>query len=229
VVFEPHAIVWAEEPRAIAALWKQRLRWGRGNVQVTRKFANVWFRRPSAGQLGGISFALIWFSVTLMPLFMVASSSGLIALYLIDRSLSAKVFGALWAINLVAYVFITLSSFSMDPATAKRTWREGITFPGLISLAIILYAAAAPFLHWHLDDTGTGTVVFVLFVYTWLSVSMLAAWLLKRLEESGVLAWLVPPLLYVVGYGPLLCAMTAGAYIKQLRGAEKTGAVGELA
>jgi hypothetical protein len=65
---------------------------------------------------------------------------------------------------------------------------------------------------------------------------MLAAWLLKRLEEWGHAAWLVPPLLYVVGYGPLLCAMTAGAYIKQLHGAEmkwdkteKTGAVGELA
>ena len=38
VVFEPHAIVWAEEPRDIAGLWKQRLRWGRGNVQVTLRY-----------------------------------------------------------------------------------------------------------------------------------------------------------------------------------------------
>ena len=44
----------------------------------------------------------------------------------------------------------------------------------------------------------------------------------------------VPPLLYVVGYGPLLAAMTAAAYVKELRGAEmrwekteKTGKVGE--
>ena len=35
VVFEPHAVCWAEEPESVAALWKQRLRWARGNVQVT--------------------------------------------------------------------------------------------------------------------------------------------------------------------------------------------------
>ena len=48
VVFEPHAIVWAEEPRDIAGLWKQRLRWGRGNVQVTLRYRRCWLRR-SAG------------------------------------------------------------------------------------------------------------------------------------------------------------------------------------
>ncbi len=43
------------------------------------------------------------------------------------------------------------------------------------------------------------------------------------------------PLLYIVGYGPLLTAMTAAAYIKEIQGAEmkwdkteKTGQVGEL-
>ena len=44
----------------------------------------------------------------------------------------------------------------------------------------------------------------------------------------------MPPLLYVVGYGPLLASITAAAYGKELRGAEmrwekteKTGKVGE--
>ena len=45
VVFEPHAIVWAEEPRDIAGLWKQRVRWGRGNVQVTLRYRRTWLRR----------------------------------------------------------------------------------------------------------------------------------------------------------------------------------------
>ena len=30
VIFEPNAIVWAEEPETIDGLWKQRLRWARG-------------------------------------------------------------------------------------------------------------------------------------------------------------------------------------------------------
>ncbi len=37
-IFEPHAIVWSEEPGSIVALWRQRLRWARGNIQVTRRF-----------------------------------------------------------------------------------------------------------------------------------------------------------------------------------------------
>ena len=46
-IFEPNAIVWAEEPDDIAGLWKQRLRWARGNVQVTSRYRWVWFRpRP---------------------------------------------------------------------------------------------------------------------------------------------------------------------------------------
>ena len=41
VIFEPYAVVLAEEPESIGALWKQRLRWGRGNVQVTRRFSGA--------------------------------------------------------------------------------------------------------------------------------------------------------------------------------------------
>ena len=100
VVFEPHAIVWAEEPRDIAGLWKQRLRWGRGNVQVTLRYRDVWLHR-GAGRLGGVSFALIWFSIFLMPALMVLSSVALVALYVLDRELSLDVFRALWALNLV--------------------------------------------------------------------------------------------------------------------------------
>ena len=44
VVFEPHATVWAEEPDNILGLWKQRLRWARGNVQVTKQYRHLWFR-----------------------------------------------------------------------------------------------------------------------------------------------------------------------------------------
>ncbi len=66
---------------------------------------------------------------------------------------------------------------------------------------------------------------------------MLAAWLLKLLDvgAAAAAARLVAPGLYVVGYGPLLCAITAAAYVKEARGAEmrwdkteKVGAVGEL-
>ena len=97
MVFEPYAIVWAEEPRELVGLWKQRLRWGRGNVQVTLRFHSVWFHRARAGRLGGVSFALIWFSVTLMPLFMITASASLIGLFLLDATFSIRVFQTLWS------------------------------------------------------------------------------------------------------------------------------------
>jgi hypothetical protein len=44
--------------------------------------------------------------------------------------------------------------------------------------------------------------------------------------------WLVRPLLYLIGYGPLLCAFTVAGYIAELRGREqvweKTDKVGRV-
>jgi cellulose synthase/poly-beta-1,6-N-acetylglucosamine synthase-like glycosyltransferase len=228
VVFEPHAIVWAEEPRDIAGLWKQRLRWGRGNVQVTLRYRRCWLRR-SAGRLGGFSFALIWFSVFLMPALMLLSSISLVTLFLLDRELSIDAFRTLWALNLVTYLFVTLSAFAQDGPAARRSWLEAITFPGLISLAIIVWAVLAP----AFDDVPDWLL---LASYVWLSASMLAAYLVRRLESLRFVCALARPLLYVVGYGPLLCAITAAAYVAELRRAEmawekteKTGTVGDLA
>jgi cellulose synthase/poly-beta-1,6-N-acetylglucosamine synthase-like glycosyltransferase len=228
VVFEPYAIVWAEEPRELIALWKQRLRWGRGNVQVTLRFRSTWFHRRSSGRLGGVSFALIWFSVTLMPVFMITASASLIALFLLNATFSVHVFQALWFVNQVSYLFVTLSSFSVDPVMARVCWREGIAFPGLISVAIIVWAAVPGV------ALGSSTPE-LLFIYAWMSCSMAAAYLVKVLSGWSRTRRLIAPLIYVIGYGPLLCAMTAAAYVKELQGAEmrwekteKTGAVGDF-
>jgi cellulose synthase/poly-beta-1,6-N-acetylglucosamine synthase-like glycosyltransferase len=245
VVFEPHAIVWAEEPRDINALWKQRLRWGRGNVQVTGRFRRIWLRRGRAGSLGGVSIALIWFSTFLMPVLMVASSASLVALFFWDREFSVDVFRGLWAINVFTYLYVTLTSFSLDPQTARSAWREGLAFPGLISLAIIVYALWPPLVDDYLSggmrDIGVPTEgalrdAVLLFTYVWLSASMLAAWLVKRIEPVRGLGRLAPALLYLVGYGPLLCAITAASYVKEIQRTEmvwekteKTGAIGDVA
>jgi cellulose synthase/poly-beta-1,6-N-acetylglucosamine synthase-like glycosyltransferase len=245
VVYEPHAIVWAEEPRDIDGLWKQRLRWARGNIQVTWRFRGIWLRRDRAGRLGSVSFALIWFSVFLMPILMLLSSASLVALFVWEREFSVDVFRSLWAINVFTYLYITFSSFSFDPAAARGSWLQGFAFPGLVSVAIILYALWPPLVDDYLADglrnlgvtlEGTLRDVVLLFTYVWLSASMLAAWLLRRLERVRGIGRLAPALLYVVGYGPLLCAIAATAYIKQIQGTEmvwdkteKTGAIGDVA
>jgi hypothetical protein len=104
-----------------------------------------------------------------------------------------------------------------------------VTFPGLISLAIIVATTVSPLLD-GLPDW------LLLFAYVWLSASMLAAYLVRRLEGVRGVGRLARPLLYVVGYGPLLCTITAAAYVAEMRHAEmrwekteKTGAVGDMA
>lgn len=229
VVFEPHAIVWAEEPGDITGLWKQRLRWARGNVQVTRRYRKLWFRPSSTHRLGSGTFALFWFATTLLPLVMITSSAALVALWFLDRDLSTRAFSALWIINALGFVFTTTFTLLLDRSTARRAWKEAFLFPGVVSLFVILHACFPAAFRWLAgglsDVTGvrlasSGSDLFLLAAYVWVSACMVAAWLTKRLDQAGFRR-LAGVLVYVVGFGPLLCAVTFAAYVAEARGAEQ--------
>ena len=232
VLFEPHAKIWAEEPGSISALWKQRLRWARGNVQVTWLFRRVWFRPRRAHRLGSVSFGAIWFSVFLLPVTLLLASAALVALYFLNYGLSHTAFHALWIINVIAYVFITTYSLLIDPQTGRRTWRQGILFPGIISLTIMAGVVLTDPVQWLVRHAVTAIGLpygewvvhaVVLFTYAWLSASVLVAYLAKVVErDSGPGKYLSVVLLYLAGYGALLCAITLAAYVKEIRGAEST-------
>lgn len=139
--------------------------------------------------------------------------------------------------NLVTALF----SLLIDPDVARRSWRRAIIFPGWISVAAIIGACFPSFTRevgsvltdatdWRLDDTGTR--YFMLGLYLWVSVSMLAAYLVYRLDRWGARRT-AAVLLWFVGFGPLLCVITLTAYVKEAQGAEqvwdkteKTGKVG---
>lgn len=228
-IFDPAAIVWAEEPDTLVGLWKQRLRWARGNVQVTKRYRGIWFRRDRDRRLGGFSFGLFWFSVLLMPVFMIASSFALTVLYFVDISLSAHVFDALWITNGAIYLFITLFALAIDPAVARLSWREGVLFQGIVSLMIIIgVCVPALYKHWVPELASslgapigpTARSAVTLFVYMWLSGSMVVAWAGKLLESHGRWRLLSPVCVYLAGYGALLCAVTFASYVYEARGAE---------
>jgi len=242
VVFEPHALVFAEEPGSINALWKQRLRWARGNVQVTLQFKHLWFRPHREHRLGSFSFGLFWFCLFLLPVVMIVASSCLVTLFFINFPLSWQMFNLLWIISGLTYVFITSFTILIDPTTGTHAWKEGVMFPGAVSLLIILYACLPRPGRWliHHAPTWVGihltfleTRSLILFAYLWLAASMAVAFLAKATEGRRVGKYLSPALVYLVGYGPLLCAVTFSSYVKELRGAEmkwdkteKTGKVG---
>jgi cellulose synthase/poly-beta-1,6-N-acetylglucosamine synthase-like glycosyltransferase len=231
VIFEPHAIVWAEEPGALSALWKQRVRWARGNVRVTTEFSHVWFRRSKVHKLGGIAFGLVWFSIFLLPLLMLAASASLVALFFLDFSAAWHLFRILWIINVISYVFITTFSLLIDTDVAKRCWREAFLYPGVVSLLIILYTCFPKGCSWLIRhgaiDLGQRVTVeevhgVILFAFIWLSACMLVSYFAKIMEGRRGGRWVSPICIYVGGYGPLLCAVALAAYVKELRKAEMT-------
>ncbi|UNK48170.1 glycosyltransferase family 2 protein [Lysobacter sp. S4-A87] len=227
-LFDGNAIVWAEEPDALVSLWKQRLRWARGNLQLTWAFRHAWFRPFSHRGIGGWMFGLIWFSTLLTPILMLAAMTACLALLLLHHGWAWRAFHVLWLINAFVYLFVLLFSCLIDAATAKRAWLEGILFPGLMSLglmALSLFPDRAyhlvqsfPTLH----EAWDWRVLVIVFMYAWVGGCMAAGWGLYRLERAGAPAWLVRPLLAVVGYGPVLCAVSFAAYVAEWRGAERS-------
>ncbi|WP_345764125.1 glycosyltransferase [Diaminobutyricibacter sp. McL0608] len=228
VVFEPYAVVLAEEPHRIAALWKQRLRWARGNVQVTRMYRKLWFRPSRTHRLGSISFGVFWFSIFLLPVAMVLSTIGLVGLFLLHSDLAAAVFRSTWALATCTYVFAMVLGVQLDPKTGRSSWREAILFPGLISILVLISAFFPGLIDqvvpgWFgIEFTAEAQTAWTLFVYAWITLSMVAAWLVKLVDSTKVGRIFSPLLTYIVGYGPMLCAVTVDSYIKELRGAEQT-------
>jgi len=240
VVFEPHATCWAEEPESVAALWKQRLRWARGNVQVTIRYRRLWFRQPwprpgRVHHLGGLTFGMLWFCLLLQPVFMITSSAALLTLYFAGSPSAWPAFRVLWVTNAVTYLFITGFALLIDTQTARRTWRQAVMFPGLVNLAIIVescFPRAARAAAAALPVSGGHTSAITVFSYGWLAGSLVVGYLVKVIEprRGGRLVSLL--LLYLAGYGSLLCACTFASYVKELRRAdmswdktEKTGKV----
>lgn len=236
VVFDGSAVVLAEEPDSVAALWKQRVRWARGNAQITNRFARVWMRPGSP--LGRFDFGLIWFSVFLLPLFMTLATAGFVGLYVLEPDVARATFGRWWAVGVVAYVFITTTGLLIDRDTARRSWFEALTFPGLGAL-VVISAAFWP-MWWTETVPGwfdlhllpVGVTAWTLVFYSWPVLAMVLAWGVRAAETTRALRWLSRPLLYVVGFGPVLCAITLDAYVREWRGAaavwdktEKTGRV----
>lgn len=238
VVFEPLAVVLAEEPQRVAALWKQRLRWARGNVQVTKRYRDLWFRPSREHRLGSIFFGLAWFGIYLLPVCMILASVGLIWLYVMESPISAFVFRSMWIAVGCASIFTIALAALLDPGITRAAWREVLLFPGVL-FTIVVLSAFFPGLFtellpglFGLEMTELGIDIWYISIYAWISLCMVGAWGAKRLDEANAPQWLMALYVYVLGYGPILCAITFDSYIKEAQGAamvwdktEKTGRV----
>lgn len=237
MVFEPHAVVLAEEPRTIDSLWKQRLRWARGNVQLTSIYRKLWFRPSREHNLGSFGFGLAWFTILLLPAFMLLAAAGMLALLVLHSDIAEFVFRFMWISAACIYLFSMLYSVQLDPRTGRHSWREAIMFPGLgalILMAIALFPWAFESL---LTVIGLGLTdqsrfMWAVIFYLWGPISMLGIWLARAVEPLPGGRFFAGLLLYICGYGSLLCAITVDSYIKEWRRADaswiKTEKIGRV-
>ncbi|WEK62345.1 MAG: glycosyltransferase [Candidatus Microbacterium colombiense] len=237
MVFEPHAVVFAEEPRTIDALWKQRLRWGRGNVQLTSIYRKLWFRPSRVHNLGSFPFGLAWFTILLLPAFMLLAAGALLTLLILHSDIAEFVFRFMWIAAACIYLFSILFAVQLDTRIGRQSWREALMFPGLGAL-ILMAIALFPWLFerglaeigWGLTDQTrfTWAVIF----YLWGPISMLGIWLARAVEKLPGGRFFAGLLLYICGYGSLLCAITVDSYIKEWRRADaswiKTEKIGRV-
>ncbi len=227
-VFDGNAIVKAEEPDGIVGLWKQRLRWARGNVQVSLRYKHLWFRPHRDHRLGSFSFGIFWFTIFLLPVFMILASASLVILYFVDFPLSWETFKKLWIINAISFIFITSYCLMIDTQTARRAWKEATIFPGAVSVLIILYTVFpklfSALIAGGLELVGLNNPVtirsIIFFAYMWVGGCMGVAYLGKFFEARGLPRTWSRFMVYLGGYGPLLCAVTFASYWYELRGAE---------
>lgn len=104
-------------------------------------------------------------------------------------------------------------------------------FPGLVNLSIIIYACIPGLLRdgWRQLLAMAGRSAHgphwgwvVVAIYAWLAGSMAVAYAAKVIEPSRFGRLISPLLLFIAGYGSLLCACTFASYVKELRRAEMT-------
>lgn len=237
MVFEPHAVVYAEEPRTVDSLWKQRLRWARGNVQLTSIYRKLWFRPSRAHNLGSIPFGLAWFTILLLPAFMILAAAAMLTLLILHSEIADFVFRFMWISAACIYLFSMLYSVQLDPRIGRQSWREALMFPGLGALLLMAIALFPWLFERGLADLGmaltdrtrfTWAVIF----YLWGPISMLGIWLARAVERLPGGRFFAGLLLYICGYGSLLCAITVDSYIKEWRRADaswiKTEKIGRV-
>lgn len=222
VIYEGNAFVYAEEPKTIIDVWKQRFRWARGNLQITKKFKATWFSSKRS-RLGSYLFGIIWFSVVLTPVIMIVSALGLVGLFILNKEHSSHVFFYLTSVSLFVYLYTTIFAIIVDPKTSRLSWREGIVYPGLVSILILMVSINPDTFFnlmnnlFNIKNRTLFDSILLLSMETWSALCMLLAWFVFRLEYAGVSTRITNALLIIVGYGPFLCTINLAAYIAELK------------
>lgn len=118
VAFQPRAMVYAEVPSTLRALWRQRVRWARGLLQTARLHRDMFFN-PRHG-LFGFYLPLNFFSMVVIPLLQLVSAILLPILALMGQSPVR-----LDLLSLIAWTGLGMALFaSVFSIALDRAWSD---------------------------------------------------------------------------------------------------------
>jgi poly-beta-1,6-N-acetyl-D-glucosamine synthase len=118
VNFRPRALVFAEVPSSVGALWKQRVRWTRGLAQTARLHRDMMFKTKN----GAVGFYLPFNTVSTLffPVLQLAALLLLVILFAGGHSpISSTMMGTLGWVGLSVALFTVCLAIALD-----RSWRD---------------------------------------------------------------------------------------------------------
>lgn len=163
VVFAPRALVYAESPSTIGALWRQRVRWARGLLQT------MGVHRRMIGNLrhGPFGAYLLFNAVTMvvLPLLQILLLGDLLLLVAAGRSpLGADAWGVLGWLGLLVTAVLTLFGLALNGAwrDLRHAWTLPLVpfyslFTGFTMLAALVQELGGKEARWN-KLTRTGVV-----------------------------------------------------------------------
>ena len=179
-----------KSPTACLCCGSKRLRWARGNVQITQVFWSLWFNRRQHLAGPRRRWALV-VSIFLMPVFQITGALGLVVLYGVDESLSWTLFRSFWIVAALVYLFVTAVPLAIDWGIRVQVVGEGAVVPVRFrcrsSSTSLLPSLFDPLLEVVLADHDGLRRAGIVFVYLWLALSMLVSYTAMVVEKATAL------------------------------------------
>lgn len=216
ILFDPSIRVLADEPYRYRDLWNQRLRWARGNIEVTWKHRHKIGRRKHGSSVTyGFPF---WISSLILPFaFMLSVSATMLAIfYGVDTQALS------WLSAVIGVAFF--GSWCVGTVLNKgKSWLAGLLTPGIPMLVciivLILFRGGLEGLLTQLGYPSQAVIAGVLFS-SWILIAVPGTYLsLEVMKRNSALGDAMQTLIF--GYWMFLITTILSAYAQELQKKEK--------
>ncbi|MDE1871717.1 MAG: glycosyltransferase family 2 protein [Candidatus Micrarchaeota archaeon] len=213
VNFDPSIKVIADEPSTIIDLWNQRVRWARGNLEVT------WKHRHKVGRLrygkATTHTYPFWITSQIMPIVFLMSTGAVVIVTITGSNLLSFTHVLALILGIVFYV----SSFAVIGIAKGRYWLETLLTPGI---PIVVSLTASMFLREgivgllnNVTGSNAGTTI-GLILGVWFIIALPGTYFCLWLARKGHMKAANIIQLAVFGFWMFSIACTFEAYVKEL-------------